>query len=411
MRARTVGATAEEERRQGRNYLVAYSSDRASDSLLFTGLVWVGVGIGGLGVTGTTAVTLAWSVPQAIGVLWGSGLADRVGLARAAVGTLWLRLLLTAAIVVVAGADVLSTPALLAVAVSLGMVDAVHMPAMRAVSGVLWRGRATVRAQGTITAIGRVAEVAAGPIVGITAAVAAPLPAVISALFLVIALVAMSRLLRSHRGSESTLGGGRHSQERLKVWAGVRQVMGIGSVRVMVLLMGIANAATVAPVVAGIPLYAAQRGWQGWQFGLVAALVAAGGVVGGVAVGRWGDRVSRPGMVGGGLMVPCALGVALLMASTGLVTAVAAAVIGVTSAAGAGLMYGQMLATAPPELQGRVSGVAQFSAFGLAPLGFLAFGAISSAAGLAWGGLAMAVSLAAAGTWGLAARELRTHEF
>lgn len=383
-------------------YLTTYLLDRAADGLFFLALGWLAAqASGGLGAA---SIIAAGSVPRVVMMLLGGAVGDRWGLVATARLTLFLRIAL---FVVFAFAAMPQKPTgwLLAAAAALfGLVDALHMPAVTGIAGVMVRGPEQVRLQGAMGSIGNTMEILAAPTAGLLLGWRGDSVGWVGAALSIVALIALPPVhMTPAHGEESDS----------TVMQQVREVLSLAlrdhALRAMLTVFAVANLAATPAIVVGIPLLAVAHGWPAHAYGVVLAGFAAGSVVGGLLLAKWGQRFTHPARWALGTMLPGASGIAFLSGTSTIPAATAATVlIGSTFALGAGALVGTIMAATPPHAMGRMISLRMMAVYSLIPLGLVAFGALAEIIGVQRTELTMAVALALTAIVGLVVGPLRT---
>lgn len=376
------------------SYLVAVGSDYAATSLILVALGWL-ASRSSSSVWPVALVLGLETVPRVILMLWGGAVADRLGVWRAARATLVLRV---AVLVGACGVVLLLTGSsrivgLAVVAVLLGVVDAVHEPAIDAASGLMAAGEVQQGSlTGAMSATRNAAEIVAGPLAGGLLAIWAGLPTVLAAVLVVVAAVAfwICSAARSFEPLESEEG----------VWkdavAGIAVARGLPGVVPILVLVILANAITVAPLFAGVPLMAREYHWSGLAFGVVSAGFAVGGLLGAVCVSAWGAGLPRPTLAAVWALLPAALALgALALARSAGVAFVAVVLFGGFATFCSTLLWSQLKHRTPDAYLGRVMGMTGVAVYAGIPLGYGVYAGLAQWTSIRVAGLAMAAAFAA----------------
>lgn len=352
-------------------YLTSYLLDRAVDGLFYIALAWLAARAGG--PLSAAVIIGAGSVPRVVMLLVGGVVADRHGLAATARVTLVLRVGL---LVVFALSSTTSPNAvvLTLVAAAFGAVDALHMPAITGLSGLLVEGGAQVRLQGAMTSIGNAVEIIAAPAAAVLLAWASPSVGWVGAALLAVAALTVP----SPRAVPAPDQG-----ERESVFAALRSVLAYARrdrvVRSMLAVFAAANLAATPAIGLGVALLLTSRQTGEGTYGAFMMAFAVGSVLGGLALARWGERVQFPARASLLLMIPGGVGLLVLSAvDSAWAGVVAIGVAGLCFASGAGLLMGNLKAVTPPALMGRMMSLVQVSVYCLIPVGMLLFGMLSS---------------------------------
>lgn len=322
---------------------------------------------------GAAAILAAGNIPRVAMLLFGGVLADRLGLARVARVTLIMRIVLMVSFALVA---VQARPVgwqLAVVAGLFGLVDGVHMPAVSALSGVLFRDQQIVRVQGAMGGIGGAVEIAAAPLAGIMLAWRQDAVGWLGASLSLIALV----LLPSGQAREPSVPTGSVIHE---VWSVLRLALGDRLMRSMLAVFAMANLTATPAILAGIPLLAKENGWSAPEYGAILTGYAVGSVIGGAALAKWAHLFTHPARWALGSMLPGSLGILVLGTAGHIEIAVAAAaLIGGTFTFGAATLVGQLKVVTPPGAMGRMMALVQVAVYSLIPVGVLVLGALTEA--------------------------------
>lgn len=377
-----------------RPYLLAVGADYAATSLILVALGWFAAR------TSSSAWPVALvlgleTVPRVILMLWGGAVADRLGVWRAARATLVLRIAL---LVIACGVVLLpSAPAritgLAVVAVLLGVVDAVHEPAIDAASGLMApEERQQASLTGAMGATRNAAEVIAGPLAGGLIAIWIGLPALVATSLVVVATFAFWACStdRTFEPLDSEEGVWKDAAD------GIRVARGLPGVVPILVLVILANAITVAPLFAGVPLMAREYRWSGLAFGFVSAGFAVGGLIGAACVSMWASKLPRPTLAAVWALLPAsaALG-GLVLARLPIVAFAAAVLFGGFATFCSTLLLGQLKYRTPDKYLGRVMGLTGVAVYAGIPLGYGFYALLAQLWSIRAAGLAMAAAFAA----------------
>lgn len=376
------------------SYLVSYLLDRAVDGLFYVALAWLAAKSSG--PLGAAAIIASGSVPRVVMLMLGGVVADRFGLSATARVTLTLRVVLLGIFALSSMSPAPNALTLALVAAAFGVIDALHMPAISGLSGLLVGDNDQVRLQGAMTSIGNATEIVAAPAAALLLAWSAPSVGWLGAILLAVAAIAVPRVERAPEDVPVV-------KERLG--AALRAVLAYvrhaPALRAMFLVFAAANVAATPAVGLGVPLLVTERAGGEASYGALVMAFAIGSVTGGLALARWGAHVRFPARWSLLLMVPGGLALGLLArVPVGLVAVGALVVAGVCFAAGAGLLMGRIKVATPPQMMGRMMSLVQVSVYSLIPAGMLIFGWMSaswsaSAAMLVMGGVMVATALVA----------------
>ena len=378
-------------------FLGALGADTGADALFYLALGWVAARSGG--ALDAALVIAAGTVPRIAVMLLGGVVGDRYGLSRVGTLTLAVRAALMVAFVVLLSRDALIAPWPLAVLAALvGLADALHMPAMGGMAGLLAPEGAQAAVQGLVTTVTRVSTVVATGIGGLLLAWARPSIGWAATLLLGAALVALLVLRRSPAGARLAVTDedDEEGSTVAMLTAGLAQVRRDRVVVLTLVLFTLANLAATAPIILGMPLKSTEYGWSGPAYGLAYLGFAAGSAAGAIAAARYAGRVTD-NLVGAlVLLTPGAGGLVLLaLASSPWTAGLACFVTGLFLAPAAALMLGEVRERTPARRMGRVSSVVQLSIFALIPVGHVLFGWLVTVVDLRPAGLVMALGLLA----------------
>lgn len=380
-------------------YLVALFADTAGDAAFILALTWFAGRVGG----GTVAalVLIAGLIPRIVAMLVGGALGDRWGLAKTASITLAARTALMLAFAAVMwqearpGAWVLAS-----LSFSAGLIDALHLPSMTGLAGLIAAPGEQAVVQGRVSAVSRTAGVLATVAAGALLAWSPLMLGLLGALLHVLAWVGVLTLRRSSTDAVDEVS--EPEDVRGLLVAGLRFVAGQSDIRSALLAFSLANLAATAPVTLGLSLRGEANGWGSIIFGILYASFALGAVIGGAVI----TGVIKPTWrTIHGATIPLAIGaIALLvlaLSSTPWLLAIALLLAGSSFSLTAAFLMGTVREVTPPELMGRVSSVTQLSIFALIPVSHLLYGAIGDRWGYRTAGLFMVALLAgvAAFTW------------
>lgn len=369
-------------------YLTGNTLDRLADGMLYVALAWVAARTGAVSVA---TVLAAGSLPRLVVLLLGGALGDRFGLARVATATLIGRGVLLAGFAWILMSPHPSGILLAVIAAGFGIIDAAHVPAMSGISALLVRGKELASAQGLLGAATEVMEVVAAPLTGYLLVWHSGLVAGVGVVLVVISLfcIASIRAAAARQTIPQDAPGeddevddddGRSGFRGLldDVREGLRVNWTIPGMRLALGVSLVANLAATGPVLAGLPLKAVEQGWPASTYGWAATGLAAGGVLGLLALNRWSDRMTGPLLWAGWLLLVGSVGIGVLTVSTTPVGAViGAGVIGLCFAPGARLVIAWVQSVSAPEMVGRTMSLVQLSIYAGTPLGYLLYGLLA----------------------------------
>ncbi len=382
-----------------RIYLGLMTADEVADALFYVALGWVAARAGS--PAQAAVIFAAGTVPRIALLLLGGVVGDRLGVAKVAVWSLVARLLL---MVVFAGLLIGRTPGVLALALlaaAVGVADAVHMPAMRGVAGLLAEAGEQSRVQSMMSVASNgaiiVGTVGGGVLLGL-------LPqsvGVIAAGLLASALVLLV-LLRGRAGVRLVVAAPVDGMSaRQMIQETVSTLVRDPVSRFALLLLSLSNMAATAPLFLGIPLKSVAYHWSPVVYGLSSVGISIGYIVG----GTWATRLRpssddmsplrRPVL----LMVPATAALVVLAVSTSpWLVAGACFLAGLFFAPTAGMLRGAIHERTPPSAMGRVNSAIQFAIYSLIPVGELLYGVMAGVS-LTMAGLVMTAALALVLGW------------
>jgi MFS family permease len=374
-------------------WLIGLATSLIGNHIYLVTLAWVAVQT-------TTPVNVglilvAGAIPQAVLLLVGGVLVDRIGPKPTIIASDLLRtLIMIVFAIVVAGGDV--SPLLLgALAVLFGLVDGFFLPAINTAPRYLVRREAITRVVAAKTIVARGAEFVGAPLGSLLLVVASAVAAflvnawlfAVSVVFLAITQMALPQntpgRVASHELEQS------NNKSGVSVWAdlvaGIQLIRGYRTLTTLLIVVFVAELGFSGPMIAGVPLLASETGWGvrtiGWVlggFGLGAA--AAAGFL------MWRKDLRRTGIAA--LSGLTAMGLSVvglgLLSALGLPASTAfliAGVLGLTSGIGAGF-YGTLVSSAVLQLAptgqiGRVMGALSFSSMAAVPITYALTGLLT----------------------------------
>lgn len=359
------------------------AGDTAADATVYVTLGWLAAQTGDLSAS---AILAANTVPALALMLVGGAVGDRFGVVRVATWTTGLRAGLLGVFAALVALNLTDPIVLVIVALVLGIVDAVHQPAVYGIVAVLAEDGQQRSSQAMVVGITRtvgvIGTVTAGALIGQSV----ELPLVVGAACLVIAALSASRVPRRREDHDDSEGGEGPSSLWRMTTEGLGAVRRDRTVMAVLALFTVGNLVATAPLSLGVPLMAQEHGWSGRDYGLVYAGFGIGQVVGGAAL----VLLSRSGIIkesrlGIGVAAAMLLPAAACLGALGGTASVGAAVLSMTGvglflAPGASILMGFVRERTPTSLQGRVNGLIGLSITASIPLGILAFGVLVRAA-------------------------------
>ncbi|MEU8000329.1 MFS transporter [Catellatospora sp. NPDC049111] len=363
-------------------YLAGFGLSLLGDQVWFVALAWAATRLDN--PAQASFVLAAGSLPRAVLILFGGTLADRWGALRVTLVSQAARVvtMLAAVALAVAAEPRLWTLAL--VAMVFGAVDAAHMPAAAALPPQLLPRDALPAGQGLVQTLERVATIVGAPVGGLIVALGGLSAAAAANALLFVAALVILRALRLRPSADHTHPAGPSEPEG--TWRALRGGLAyairepvLGPVLLVVTVL---NLAIAAPLNVGVALLSDARGWQAAGFSAIIAGFGTGATVGALSVVRFRPR-RRPAAVGLIWVIAGSLCIGALGFSPSLLVAVgAAAALGVTSGPASALLLGLVQARTHTRYLGRVMALVTFSALGLVPVSYTAFGALVEATSL-----------------------------
>ncbi|MBB6120012.1 MFS transporter [Nocardiopsis algeriensis] len=292
-------------------WLAGTGASALGTQMLVFGLVWHAA----LSGPGTAAAVLsAQVVPRVLLTLHGGALSDRVGAlpVMAVANTVLCAVALTGAVVMSGTGP--GAVAMIVIALALGTVDAVDIPASASVPKLLVSSTALGRAMAARQVLLH-GSVLCGPPLGGAAITVLGLPSLYgagAACYLVTVIVLC--WVRSRARSASSTGPGRGLNRQVR--QGVAVVFGTPLLRAVVLLTGAFAMFVIpfSPLV--VPVVSAARGWDAVATGAAAGSFGAG-MACVTALVLWRGTASRAGAVAAWGMITAAAGIAATAAAPG----------------------------------------------------------------------------------------------
>lgn len=373
-------------------WATAYTASASGDVVFFLTLSWAVTRVAGPAQVG--AVLAVGAIPRAVLMLFGGVIADRYGPRRVVIGSDFARCVIiacAAALMQFAGAGL---PTLYVVALVFGVIDALFMPAVGALSGRLTDAGQLGRVQGLRVLAVRVSN-AVGPLMAaivLTAAGAAAGFGLAGLLFsLSFGLLLAVRLnwgQTAERSTRSPLGDLRD---------GLRYLRGNRQLARLVVVVGLSELCFSGPVGIGLVLLTAERQWSPAILGWALSVFSIGGAATGILLTVLA-RVPRAGFaLVGALTVTAVLVGGLGQVATAGALIVGSAVLGAISGAAMAIGNALLQRTTEPRYLGRVGSVTSLCTLGLSPLLYPATALVAAAwgTGVFFAGCALVCLLAA----------------
>jgi MFS family permease len=401
-------------------WVVGYGASMLADQVFFLALTWAALQVGTPSEVGL--VLAAGSIPRLLILLVGGTFADAKSPKRIIIGADGGRALVMAAAGVALTIGSMNISGLVVVALAVGALDGLFLPAVAALPVRIAPPHLMGRVSAMRTVAQRVGVFGGGPLAGWLIYMYGPSAAFYgsAALFAIsvgsLALVTVTPQPERADGdgdSSTPASAGQMPPARRRVLAAMRRIAartaeGLHTVRHdpvlrwLLILIGGMNFGFAGPFTAGIPLLAAANGWGAHGAGLLIGAFGIGAAASGIAL-LFVKRVPRAGVVQ--LVGVLFMGLALAGVGTAATLPAAMAfalIVGLSSGLFGTVVYGLLLTAAPKAEVARVMALLALTLDGVAPISFLATGALSAAFGARWpfliGGLIIVAATAAAAT-------------
>jgi len=399
-------------------WVVGFACSILADQVFFLSLAWAALQLGVPGLVGL--VLVAGSLPRLLVLLSGGALADGVSPKRIIIGTDSGRALLMVLTAGVLLSGHVSAWVLVAVALAVGLLDGLFLPAVAALPVRVAPAHLMGRVAALRTITQRVGMLSGGPLAGWLIHTRGPAVAFLgsAALFALSVGSLVLVVLRSGPAGPPEIPApapdaaatGIARRRSLAARARADLVDASRLLRTRPLLAGLLlliagmNLGFAGPFTAGIPVLADAQGWGASGAGLLIGAFGVGAAVSGLGL-LLVDHVPHAGLVQLVAVLVMGVGVAAVGLAPGLVVAlVAALVLGLASGLFGTIIYGLLLDLSAAEEVGRVMALLSLTLEGTAGLSFLGTGLVAShwGAGTAFvlGGLVVVVTTLACATRG-----------
>jgi MFS family permease len=399
-------------------WVVGYGASVLADQVFFLALTWAALQVGTPSEVGL--VLAAGSIPRLLILLVGGTFADARSPKRIIIGADGGRALVMAAAGVALTIGSMNISGLVVVALAVGALDGLFLPAVAALPVRIAPSHLMGRVSAMRTVAQRVGVFGGGPLAGWLIYMYGPGAAFYgsAALFAIsvgsLALVTVTPQPEKADGDSATpTPAGQLPPARRRLLAAMRRIAGRTAeglhtvrhdpvLRWLLILIGGMNFGFAGPFTAGIPLLAAAHGWGAHGAGLLIGAFGIGAAASGIAL-LFVQRVPHAGVVQ--LVGVLFMGLALAGVGTAATLPAAMAfalIVGLSSGLFGTVVYGLLLTAAPKAEVARVMALLALTLDGVAPISFLATGALSAALGATWpfliGGLIIVAATAAAAT-------------
>jgi MFS family permease len=400
-------------------WLIGFGASVLADQVFFLSLTWAALQVGTPAQVGL--VLAAGSVPRLLILLIGGAIADRASPKRIIVATDSGRAVVMALAAVVLMVGAMNTTGLVVVALLIGALDGLFLPAVGALPARIAPPHLMGRVAALRTVTQRVAMLAGGPLAGwmifLYGASAAFWASAALFAVSVVALALVSTIGSAGSASGPALGPASvvdtgptsvadaspspvvtsasapavDVRQRAaapaapgvfaRISEGLRAVRRDPVLPWLLLLIAGMNFGFAGPVTAGLPLLAAQEGWGAKGAGLLLGGFGLGATVTGLGL-VFVRRIPRAGWVA--MASVSAMGLALAaagLASSLAGTIVATVVLGLASGVLGTVVHAMVLTTTPQAEIGRVMALVSLSVEGVVPLSFAATGVLAGVLG------------------------------
>jgi MFS family permease len=375
-----------------RDFKLLWSGETISligDQFHYVALAWLVLQLTGSGLA-LGSVLLASSIPRAIALLVGGALSDRLPARTLLLGSNLGRAVLTALITLLVVTESARLWHLAAIGVAFGIIDAVHMPAFRALVPRSVDERAIAPATSLVESTVQLSGLIGPPIAGVVVATAGIGAAFgIDALTFLVAAVSVALLTVGRRAAIAPTGvtDGEPDTPRegivRSIRSGLAYAFGIGPVRTLIVVSLVLNLSFNGPIAVGLP-WLADRVFDAGSagFGVMLAAFGAGAVAGSVLCGAIGGRFGSPPLM---LLIVATLGA--MLGVIGLAPSVPVVIV-VLAVMGLGVGYTNVLVIAwfqrrtEPAMLGRLMSIVFLASSVSSPFSFASSGVLVDTIGV-----------------------------
>jgi hypothetical protein len=376
-------------------WLIGFGASVLADQVFFLSLTWAALQVGTPAQVGL--VLAAGSVPRLLILLIGGAIADRASPKRIIVGTDSGRAVVMALAAAVLMVGAMNTTGLIVVALLIGALDGLFLPAVGALPARIAPPHLMGRVAALRTVTQRLAMLVGGPLAGWMIflygasaafwASAALFAISVVALALVSTIGSVTPPVVARSATAPVADEGASPTAPVEPGVFTRISEGLRTVRrdpvlpwLLLLIAGM-NFGFAGPVTAGLPLLAAQDGWGAKGAGLLLGGFGLGATVTGLGL-VFVRRIPHAGWVA--MASVSVMGVALTAA--GLAQSLAGAlvttiVLGLASGVLGTVVHAMVLTTTPAAEIGRVMALVSLSVEGVVPLSFAATGVLAGLVG------------------------------
>ena len=356
-------------------WAVVSGVSQAGDAAWFVAFAWTAATVADPATAGL--VLGAGTIPRAVTALYGGTLADRYDARRVVVLANAGRIAALVCGAVAATAFGITVPLLLAVAVSFGVLDALHNPAAMTLPRQLVRSEDLPSAAGLMQVAGRLARFAGAPLGGVLVAVGGlRLVMVVDAVTFALVAVFVGLALRPRYPRTLSSSG----SVRRDLAAAGAYLRATPYVRALVVSLSGLNLFVGPALAVGVTVHVHRSGWGAATVGIADALVGVGAALGAVVAIRF--RSSQPARTGLLILLGQAAAIAVLGVAGRPVLFAATTVVGVTAGLASTQLSGAFQQLVDPAYLGRMGAVTSLGDDVLMPVAMVGFGALVGGVGL-----------------------------